>query len=271
VKHSNSSLSQLSGPNGTASRHTSLQQFQQSAHISFHNIALLDTAFTHSSYVNEIRAIRNDNELLEFLGDSVLGLCISHILYEQFPDKHEGELARMKSVLVSESSLSSVSSKLSLADYLLLGKGEEMSGGREKPAILADATEALLGAYYLDSGFEAVKAFVLRLFADAIEALASTSGKDFKSIVQEYAQKQGMGLPQYEIVKTGGPEHARHFYISCVLGGEIFGPCEGHTKKEAEQRAAQQAFESLHTRGGEAERIFDVITGAIGTDFSVSD
>ncbi|SLM19670.1 Ribonuclease 3 [uncultured spirochete] len=269
MKHS--SLSQPSGSDITASRRTSLQQFQQLVVISFHNIVLLDIAFTHSSYVNEAHPTRNDNERLEFLGDSVLGVCISHILYEKFPDKREGELARMKSVLVSESSLSAVASTLSLADYLLLGKGEENSGGRQKPAILADAAEALLGAYYLDKGLEAAKALVLRLFADKIEALASTSGKDFKSIIQEYAQKRGIELPNYKIIKIEGLEHARHFHISCVLDGETFGPLEGHTKKEAEQRAARQAFEALHAREGETARILDAIIGTNSTGASALD
>jgi ribonuclease-3 len=267
VKHS--SLSPSSGSNIAASRRAALQRFQQSSLISFDDITLLDIAFTHSSYINEVHSAQDDNERLEFLGDSVLGLCISHILYEKFPDRHEGELARMKSILVSEASLSIIAAALSLADYLLLGRGEENSGGRQKPAILADATEALLGAYYLDSGFEAAKALVLRLFADKIEALASGSGKDFKSIIQEYAQKRGIELPHYEIVKTEGPEHARHFHISCGLDGETFGPFEGHTKKEAEQRVAQQAFETLRARGGETARILDAILGT--RDSSASD
>jgi len=261
VKHSR--LSHVCGLD--VSRRTSLQQFQAISLIQFHDIALLDLALTHSSYVNEAYAVHNDNERLEFLGDSVLGLCISHILYEQFPTRQEGELARMKSILVSESSLARIAATLSLADYVLLGKGEENSGGRQKPAILADATEALLGAYYLDSGFDAAKALVLRLFSNDIAALAFSSGKDFKSIIQEYAQKRGIGLPQYEMVKAEGPEHARHFYISCILDGETFGPLEGRTKKEAEQRAARQAFEALRARGGETTRILAAI---LGTDQS---
>jgi len=264
VKHSR--ISHICGPD--VSRRTSLQQFQNITSIRFQNTTLLDLALTHSSYVNESHSVSHDNERLEFLGDSVLGLCISHILYERFPSRHEGELARMKSILVSEATLSRVAATLSLSDYLLLGKGEENSGGRRKPAILADAIEALLGAYYLDSGFEAAKALIVRLFADDIEALAFSSGKDFKSIIQEYAQKRGIELPQYEVVKTEGPEHARHFYISCILDGETFGPLEGRTKKEAEQRAAQQAFEALHTRGGEITRILDAIVGRGGVDSS---
>jgi len=249
------------GLNIIASRRTSLQQFQQSALLFFKNIDLLDIAFTHSSYINETLPARTDNERLEFLGDSVLGVCISHILYEKFPDKREGELARMKSVLVSEPSLCAVASTLSLADYLLLGKGEENSGGRQKPAILADTTEALLGAYYLDQGLEAAKALVFKLFESKIDALASTSGKDFKSIIQEYAQKRGIELPRYETIKIEGPEHARRFFISCILDGETFGPLDGHTKKEAEQQAAQQVFEVLRARDGETVKILDAILG----------
>lgn len=256
-----SSVSRLKESNITASRRLSLQKFQNSVSISIYNISLLNTAFTHSSYIHEASASQDDNERLEFLGDSVLGLCISHILYEKFSDKREGELSRMKSILVSEASLHSIASTLGIADYLLLGKGEELSGGRQKPAILADATEAFLGAYYLDQGFDAVKALIAKLFMDKIEALASVSGKDFKSIIQEYAQKRSIDLPIYEVIKSEGPEHARHFYIACIVGGETFGPFEGHTKKEAEQRAAHRAFETLWRRGGETTKILAAITG----------
>ena len=131
----------------SSSRRSALLRFQRATDISFHDITLLDIALTHSSSVNEKSPYIQDNERLEFLGDSVLNLCISHILYESLPDNDEGELAHMKNVLVSETSLASIAISLGIGEFLILGKGEEMSGGRRKPAILADATEALLGAY----------------------------------------------------------------------------------------------------------------------------
>jgi ribonuclease-3 len=247
----------------STSRLLSLDSFQRRLGISFQNPELLDIALTHSSFSNEIHINEPNNERLEFLGDSVLGLCVAHILYERFPNRQEGDLARMKSVLVSEASLGGIAQALGLAEYLLLGKGEEISGGRQKQAILADAMEALLGAYYLDSDFENVKSFIQQLMAPKIEELSVTSGKDYKSIIQEYAQKQGMNLPKYELVKTEGPEHARRFFVTCTLAGEIFGPCEGLTKKAAEQNAAQYTFEKLHSRGGELARMLDVIAAPL--------
>ncbi len=248
------------GPEISPSRYSALLNFQNAAGISFRDITLLDIALTHSSSVNENSPNRQDNERLEFLGDSVLSLCISHILYENLPDKNEGELAHMKNVLVSETSLASIAISLGIGEFLILGKGEEMSGGRRKPAILADAAEALLGAYYIDSGIQSTKDIVSRIFKSKIEELRKTSSKDFKSIIQEYAQKRGIEIPCYRVTKVEGPEHARHFFVSCVIDGETFGPMEGMSKKEGEQRVAQHIFEVLHKRNAETARLLDIVT-----------
>lgn len=252
----------------STARLLALDSFQRKLGISFQAPELLDIALTHSSFSNEIRTNGLNNERLEFLGDSVLGLCVAHLLYERFPNRQEGDLARMKSVLVSEASLGGIAQALGLAEYLLLGKGEELSGGRQKQTILADAMEAFLGAYYLDRGFENVKSFIQKLIAPKIEELSVTSGKDYKSIIQEYAQKQGLDLPKYELVKTEGPEHAHRFFVTCTLGGEIFGPCEGLTKKAAEQNAAQYTYEKMHARGGEFARLLDAIAAPLQQSIS---
>jgi ribonuclease-3 len=244
----------------SSSRRSALLRFQRATDISFHDITLLDIALTHSSSVNEKSPYIQDNERLEFLGDSVLNLCISHILYESLPDNDEGELAHMKNVLVSETSLASIAISLGIGEFLILGKGEEMSGGRRKPAILADATEALLGAYYLDSGIQSTKEIVSRIFSSKIDELRKTPSKDFKSIIQEYAQKRGLEIPSYRVARIEGPDHARHFFVSCVIDGETFGPMEGMSKKEAEQRVAQHIFEVLHKRDAETARLLDIVT-----------
>lgn len=254
---------QPSGSNPSSSRHSFLELFQQTSGIIFSNAALLETAFTHRSYINETHTPNDDNERLEFLGDSVLGLCIAHILFDTFSGSREGDLARMKSALVSEASLAQIARRLELGDILRLGRGEEMSGGRQKPAILADALEALFGAYYLDAGAEAVSSLIRRLFSEKLRELSTSSGKDFKSIMQEYAQKRGFGLPVYTVAKAEGPEHARLFYVSCTIDGLTVGPLAGRTKKEAEQRAAEQAFARFHLKGEEEASFLDGIAGIL--------
>ncbi len=257
----NTGTPRTNGSDVVSSRLIFLQRFQQRTGISFKDASLLDTAFTHRSYINEAHTPSDDNERLEFLGDSVLGLCVAHILYERFRDSREGDLARLKSALVSETTLARIAQKLEIGELLHLGKGEEMSGGREKNAILADTLEALLGAYYLDSGIKAVSALIQRLLSDTINALSSTSGKDFKSIMQEYAQKRGHALPVYAIAKSEGPEHARLFYVSCIIASTTIGPLSGRTKKEAEQRVAKKAFELFREKSEEDRVFLDAIAG----------
>jgi ribonuclease-3 len=242
-----------------ASRLKALQEFQQKSDIHFHDSSLLNLALTHSSAVNEMDSCHDDNERLEFLGDSVLGLCIAQILFEEFQTMREGDLALMKNVLASEATLAEIAAALGINEYLILGKGEEMSGGRHKMAILADATEALLGAYYLDSDMDSTKVLVQKLYHKRIEDLMVSSAKDYKSIIQEYAQKQGIALPVYSVERSEGPEHARLFFVSCAIEGQIIGPFPGRTKKEAEQRAAREAFDILQKENPEHAKLLDRI------------
>jgi ribonuclease-3 len=205
----------------------------------------LNQAFVHRSLSNEAGSAQN-NERLEFLGDSILGCVTAYLLYEMLPDLQEGKLAKIKSVVVSEETLSGIALELQIDNYLLLGNGEEMSGGRQKKAILADAVEALLGALFLDGGYKTAFRFVKKLIEPEIQkVLKSEFIKDYKSILQETCQKRYKNHPQYKILKRSGPEHDKYFWIEVIVNGKSYGPCMGHNKKSAEQDCAKIALESL--------------------------
>ena len=205
---------------------------------------LLGEAIRHSSYVNELGASGlADNERLEFLGDAVLDLAISHILMELLAEAKEGDLSKLRASVVNEKSLSQVAMDLGLGDYLLLGRGEEITGGREKPSILANSLEALLGAIYLDAGFTETKEIIHRLF---IPFLGKTDAgdlmEDFKSLLQEFTQMTFKTRPEYILADESGPPHEKVFKVALHLNGEVIGKGEGKSKKEAEQRAAKEAL-----------------------------
>jgi ribonuclease III len=205
---------------------------------------LLAEAFRHSSYVNE-RGITDlkDNERLEFLGDAVLDLAISHILMTLYEDANEGDLSKYRASVVNEKGLCQVARELGLGDYLLLGKGELISSGMEKPSILANTMEALLGALYLDAGFSRTMEVIHRLFIPLIERIESkTTGDDYKSLFQEYSQQVHKTRPDYLLLEESGPPHEKTFKVALRLNGEIVAEGEGKSKKEAEQRAAREAF-----------------------------
>ena len=208
---------------------------------------LLYQAFRHSSYVNEqANSYLEDNERLEFLGDAVLELAISHILMELFQRAEEGELSKFRAILVGETGLYQVAQRLGLGDYLLLGRGEEQSHGREKPSILADTTEALMGALYLDAGFPKTMEIIRRLFSPFLEKVGSREMvQDFKSLLQEYTQQAFKALPKYSMVEEAGPDHDKTFRVSLTLNGRVLAQGEGRSKKEAEQMAAKEAFSCL--------------------------
>ena len=208
---------------------------------------LLYQAFRHSSYVNErANSDLEDNERLEFLGDAVLELAISHILMELFQRAEEGELSKFRAILVGETGLYQVAQRLGLGDYLLLGRGEEQSHGREKPSILADTTEALMGALYLDAGFPKTMEIIRRLFSPFLEKVGSREMvQDFKSLLQEYTQQAFKALPKYSMVEEAGPDHDKTFRVSLTLNGRVLAQGEGRSKKEAEQMAAKEAFSCL--------------------------
>lgn len=216
----------------------------------FHNRGLLARALTHRSSVHEHTsgATPPDNEQLEFLGDSILGFITSDALVAAHPDYPEGRLSKLKAHLVSSSHLHQVAVRLRLGDYLVLGRGEEMSGGREKKGLLADALEALIAAVYQDGGMEAARTFVMQHIVGQAEPTAEIAvAADYKSALQELAQSMKLPQPRYTIVEERGPEHAKTFLVEARVGREWVSRAEGFSKKSAGQKAAQQILEKLET------------------------
>jgi ribonuclease III len=204
----------------------------------------LELALTHRSYAYEHGGLPT-NERLEFLGDSVLGIIITDELYNSHPDLPEGQLAKLRASIVNMHALAAVGHTLGLGELLLLGHGEVLTGGREKASIVSDAVEALLGALYLQHGLEPVRAAVLRLFRDLLTAAPRLgAGLDWKTSLQEIAASQSLGVPAYEIADTG-PDHDKTFTARAIVGGQTLGEGVGHTKKQAEQLAAAQAYREL--------------------------
>lgn len=203
-----------------------------------------EQALTHSSYAHEHSlGSHAHNERLEFLGDAVLELTISEALYRRFPDLPEGKLTRFRAGLVCEESLSQLANKLGLGAYLRLGKGEAASGGRQRPSLLADAFEALLGAIYLDLGFEAVRQVVETLFSPLFEDLSRGCLRhDYKTLMQEHTQAVLATTPEYRIVAERGPDHSKVFVAQLILNQKVLGEGSGRSKKEAEQEAARVAY-----------------------------
>ena len=214
----------------------------------FRDPALVLQAFRHSSYVNEqMGAGLEDNERLEFLGDAVLDLAVSHLLMEKNRAANEGELSRFRSMVVDEAGLHDVATRLELGRYLLLGKGEDQSLGRQKPSILADVTEALIGAIYLDGGFDVTKKIIAKLFSPLLNKVRTDDlVQDFKSLLQEFTQQAFKSLPKYRLTEETGPAHDKVFRIALAVNGIVLAEGEGKSKKEAEQRAAKEAFFRLN-------------------------
>ena len=227
-------------------RKKELQLFEKHAGIRFRKMDFLNLAFSHRSYSNESSGNIDNNEKLEFLGDSVLGIVVSDYLFRIMPERPEGELARIKSFVVSEESLAGIAKSIKVDNYILIGKGEEYSGGRSKKAILADCMEAIIGAYYLDSGFKSVQNFILKyLIPEINKVLENKHRKDYKTLLQELVQKKYKSYPRYNLVKKTGPDHDRTFWIEVKVKNDTFGPGKGKNKKEAEQQAAGIAYGSL--------------------------
>jgi len=210
----------------------------------FKNESLLRQALHHRSFVAEHSGIES-NERLEFLGDAVLGIIITDVLFRRWPDLPEGALAKARAAVVSSEFLAEAAARYQLGDFLALGKGEETSGGREKPSILADALEALIGALYLDGGIEAAKEFVIILVDGRLaDAVTGEGSKDYKTRLQEASAQRWSQLPVYT-VQAHGPDHAKHFEAEVVLNGISAGSGNGRSKKQAEQAAARAAWEIL--------------------------
>lgn len=211
----------------------------------FRDKALLEKALTHSSYAYEAQADK-DNELLEFLGDSVVGLAAADFFYSAYPDLTEGELSKFKSTATSTLSLCELAKKLKLDKAILLGRGEEKSGGRKKKTIMADVFEAVVGAVYIDGGFETAKAFVCRLLSDSFEPIRRDFFiNNYKSALQEMFQKSNLPAPTYEILTENGPAHKRTFVVEVRLGDRSLAKAKGFSRKSAEQQAAQKALKRI--------------------------
>jgi ribonuclease III len=225
------------------------KDFQSKIGIHFENEKLLKQAFTHSSYVNEHRRKPyEDNERLEFLGDAVLELTVSKFLFLKYPMMSEGELTKLRAAIVCEPSLVTLANELHFGKIILLGKGEEMTGGRERPALLADVFEAFIGALYLDKGLEVVIEFLDKVVFPKINEGAFSHVMDYKSQLQELIQRDGTGLIEYKVLIEKGPAHSKEFVSHVSLNGEELGIGTGKSKKEAEQHAAQMALEILKAK-----------------------
>lgn len=223
-----------------------LDELQKNIGVSFKDHELLQRAFVHRSHLNEDKNLRISNERLEFLGDAVLSFLTSHFLYEQYPDYPEGTLTNIRSSLVKTQSLATVSQSLHLGDVLMLSHGEEASGGRHNPSLLADAFEALLGAMFLDQGIETARSFLTTyLFPQTKDIVAKKTYIDYKSLLQEIVQQESRISPTYQVIKSEGPDHAKTFWIQAVVEGKVLGSGSGHSKQEAEQMAAQNALEKM--------------------------
>ena len=226
------------------------EPLQRTIGYRFRDRGLLEHAMTHTSRANEdVSGGVRDNESMEFLGDALLGFVIADALFREFPETDEGEKSKVKAALVSTATLARQAERLSLGDHLLLGRGEEKTGGRRKQALLADGYEALLAAIYLDGGVEAARAFILREFSPLIADIRrhGVSGGDYKSALQELLQARELGLPEYRLVSTLGPDHSKQFQVEVAVRGEALASAVGPSKKEAEQEAARAALEKLRS------------------------
>ncbi|MFC4354424.1 ribonuclease III [Chryseomicrobium palamuruense] len=223
-----------------------MEAFQQDSGIRFSNEAVLFEAFTHSSYVNEHRRKAFvDNERLEFLGDAVLEVAVSQYLFHRYPKMTEGELTKLRASIVCEPSLVHLANELQLGTYILLGKGEENTGGRQRPALLADVFEALVGALYLDKGLDPVIELLEKVMFPKVEIGAFSKVTDYKSQLQELVQQDNAGQLKYDIIEEKGPAHNRIFVSQVSLDEQMLGEGSGRSKKEAEQQAAQLAIVKL--------------------------
>jgi ribonuclease-3 len=220
--------------------------------VRFTDPRLREAALTHRSFAFE-RNQTITNERLEFLGDSVLGIVVTDMAYRAYPAMPEGSLAKLRAAIVNMTALADVSRSLGLGGFILLGKGEEQSGGRDKASILADALEAVFGAVYLDRGLVVASELIERLFRPRMEAYVRGEGdRDYKTILQELASQEIRSLPEYRLVDEG-PDHEKEFTATVYLGGEPYGRGIGRSKKEAEQQAAQEAFARLSSETSDAQ------------------
>lgn len=224
-----------------------IKQLEEQLHITFTDHKLLEQAFTHSSYVNEHQEkVFSDNERLEFLGDAVLELGVSQYLFRNNPKMPEGEMTKLRAAIVCEASLENFSRDLGLGEHILLGRGEEQTGGRDRPALLADVFEAFLGALYLDQGYDKAMGFLNEFVFPKISTGAFSHAMDYKSQLQELIQQYKNQSIEYKIVDERGPSHSKEFVTEVYLKNQKAGTGVGRTKKEAEQRAAKHALDTFN-------------------------
>ncbi|MEG1930614.1 MAG: ribonuclease III [Anaerovorax sp.] len=219
------------------------REFESIIEYEFKDRGLLENALTHSSYVNE-KAWLKSNERAEFLGDAIFDVIISEYLYKKFENLEEGKLTKMRATIVCESSLANCGRKLGVQNYLKLGKGEELTGGRQRNSIIADAMEAVIGAIYLDGGLEAARVFVLKTFEKLLKSVNTEKlNFDYKTHLQEVLQKNGEVDISYVLDHEVGPDHEKTFYVNLFFNGSLIGQGSGKSKKSAEQKAAKKALE----------------------------
>ncbi len=229
-------------------RKRALREIQKKIGYRFKSLELLNQGLRHKSFVHEnLDEDGKDNERMEFLGDAVLDLVIGHMIMDRYPDYPEGSLSRLRAAVVNETGLAKIARDLSLGDYLLLGKGEEMTRGREKSSILASSLEALLAAIYLDGGFRKAFKVITQLFVQAVEVAEKESFyQDFKTKLQELSQDVLKATPRYVLAKQFGPDHDKIFGVKVSIQGKVAGVGAGKSKKEAEQRAARRTLQKLN-------------------------
>lgn len=220
-----------------------LKKLEDCIFYKFHNKKIFEQALTHSSYSNEKQQATENNERLEFLGDAVLDLAISELLIKELPEEREGALSKIRSQLVREESLVNIANKFKLGNFLILGKGEEKSGGRTRPSVLSGALEALVGAIFLDGGYSKALNFIKKMWSEEFQAIHDEDFViDYKTRLQELIQAKYKTLPIYRLLKTKGPAHNRSFSVELNVNGSIY-LGQGRNKKEAEQGAAKSAWE----------------------------
>jgi len=224
-----------------------LAALQQTLGVSFNDLSLLEQALVHSSYINERPGFApTSNERLEFLGDAILGFIVAEELYQRFPQFSEGEMTKLRSSLVCRDALSRIARAISLGNYLYLGRGEEVSGGRHKPANLVGALEAVIAAIFLDQGSTTTRDFVLRSLDKELDRVLSQGVEaDYKSQLQELIQSRQQQTPTYNVIEAGGPDHDRTFTVEVRLGDTVLGRGAGKSKKVAEAEAARSALDQL--------------------------
>lgn len=227
-----------------------VEELQRKLGVTFKDVATLQRALFHRSYLNEAPEDVESNERLEFLGDAVLGLVVSERLFKDYPQMTEGQLSQVRAILVRWDALARAAERLELGEYLVLGKGEELSGGRRRPSNLAGAFEAVIGAAYIDSGFRFAQRLVLKLLKPDLDEIAAQGFNiDSKSELQHVSQTRWREIPHYTLISSEGPDHAKLFTVEVTVGDQVMGRGQGRNKKQAELNAARQALETLAATG----------------------